>query len=100
MSVGDEGPVGVRAVTGRLRHRLVWASTGGAPLRSGDRVVVEDGAEHWLAEVVVTPDQILETVRLETLPRVARLAAEADGWPLPPERAGARLLATLSSKGA
>ncbi|MCC7368355.1 MAG: hypothetical protein IT306_08030 [Chloroflexi bacterium] len=98
--MAGERPVGVRAVTGWLRHRLVWASPNGVTLRHGDRVLVEDGATSWLAEVVVMPDQIVEAVSLDVLPRVARQASHADGWPTPPERAGARLLATLGPAGA
>lgn len=94
--MNDERPVGVRAATGPHQHRLVWASPGDLTLRYGDQVVIEEGAEHWLGQVVVTPDQILETVSLVSLPRVSRFAAEADNWPSAPERAGARLSATLN----
>jgi hypothetical protein len=91
-------PVGVRAVTGDRAGRLTWAETGTVDtthLTVGSRVLVRDGEQELLAEVIVVPGQLLESPPLADLPSIVRVATDADAWPTMPDRAGRALLDSL-----
>jgi hypothetical protein len=90
--------VGVRAVTGDRAGRLTWVSVTeyrGGQLAPGARVVVRDGEQMWLGEVLVPSERLLESPSLTDLPVIARLADASDTWPAVPDRAGRTLLDSL-----
>jgi hypothetical protein len=99
-------PVGVRPMTspfnrpapGAVMTRLRWVQPGSLVLQYGDRVVVGEGEDAWLGEVVVPVERLLEwpgLAELPDLPLVVRRAEDAE-WPAPPDTAGRRLLESLA----
>ena len=78
--------------------RLRFADAGALALAPGDWVVIEAGpvpSEPWVGEVVVVPEQIVESAPLSSLGRVLRLATDGERPPARTEGAGLRLLRSL-----
>lgn len=77
--------------------RLRYARPGRLDVRVGDWVVVESQAgEGWVGEVIVAPEQLVESPPMNTLPTVARLARPDER---PPARAVGAGLSLLDSLG-
>jgi hypothetical protein len=86
-------PVGVRPA-GERWAPIRWVEPGALAHDVGDRVVVQEAGQEWLAEVVVAAAQIIEAPPLDDLPAIVGPADEA-AWPSPTPGAGQALLRSL-----
>lgn len=89
---GPAMPTGIRLAAG---EPLVFADAGDLHLTMGEWVLVVDGAAERVGEVVVVPDQVVESTVAEWLPRVTRRAQPTEIMAAAPAGAGLVLLRSL-----